>query len=62
MPLHKATNFLSEISVFFKNTDTHIAMNCIMDVIKWLKMSEMNLLGAKSKCNNVYSLLQVFKH
>lgn len=61
MPLHKVTNFLSEISVFFENTDAHIAMNSIMDVVKWLRMSEITLFGIKSKCNNVYSLLQVFQ-
>lgn len=61
MPIHKVTNFLSEISVFFKNTDAHNAMYSILDVIKWLKMSEKPLLGMKSRCNNVYSLLQVFQ-
>ena len=61
MPLHKVTDFLSEISAFFKNNDAHKAMYSIMDVIKWLKMSEMSLFGMKSKCNNVYSLLQVFQ-
>ena len=60
MPVHKVTNFLSEISAFFKNNDAHKAMYSIMDVIKWLKMSETHLFGMKSKRNNVYSLLQVF--
>lgn len=61
MPLHKFTDFLSEISAFFKNNDAHKAMYSIMDVIKCLKMSEMALFGMRSKCNNVYSLLQVFQ-
>lgn len=61
MPLHKVTDFLSEISAFFKNNNAHKAMYSIMDVIKWLKMSAMALFGMKSKCNNVYSLLQVFQ-
>src|SRR5574344_695540 len=60
MPVHKVTNFLSESSAFFKNNDAHKAMYSIMDVIKWLKMSETHLFGMKSKRNNVYSLLQVF--
>ncbi len=61
MPVHKVTNFLSEISAFFKKDDAHIAMHSVMDVIKWLKMTELSLFGMKSKCNNVYSLLQVFQ-
>lgn len=61
MPLHKATNFLSEISAFFRKDDAHNAMFSIMDVIKWLKMTESSLFRIKSKCNNVYSLLQVFQ-
>lgn len=61
MPVHKVTDFLSEISAFFKKDDAHNAMYSIMDVIKWLKMTETSLFGMKSKCNNVYSLLQVFQ-
>lgn len=34
MLTHKVTNFLSEISVFFKNNDSDNAMFTIMDVIK----------------------------
>ena len=36
-------------------------MYSILDVIKWLKMNESTLFGMKSKCNNVYPLLQVFQ-
>lgn len=61
MPVHKVTDFLSEISAFFKKDDAHSAMYSIMDVIKWLKMTESSLFGMKSKCNNIYSLLQVFQ-
>lgn len=61
MPLHKVTDFLSEISVFFKKNDAHNAMYSIMDVMKWLKMTESSLFGMKSKCNTVYPLLQVFQ-
>ena len=61
MPMHKVTDFLSEISVFFKKDDAHNAMYSIMDVIKWLRMTEQSLFGMKSKCNNTYSLLQVFQ-
>ncbi len=32
-----------------------------MDVIKGLKMTELSLFGTKSKCNHVYTLLQVFQ-
>ena len=61
MPVHKVTDFLSEISSFLKKDDAHNAMYSIMDVIKWLKMTETSLFGMKSKCNNVYSLVQVFQ-
>lgn len=40
MPLHKVTDFLSEISSFFRKNDAHKAMYSILDVIKWLKMNE----------------------
>ena len=59
--MHKVTAFLSEISAFFKKDDAHKAMYSIMDVIKWLRMSESVLFGMKSKCNNVYPLLHVFQ-
>ena len=61
MPLHKVTDFLSEISSFFRKNDAHKAMYSILDVIKWLRMNESTLFGMKSKCNNVYPLLQVFQ-
>lgn len=61
MPMHKVTEFLSEIGSFFKKDDAHNAMYSIMDVIKWLRMTEMSLFGMKSKCNNVYPFLQVFQ-
>ena len=61
MPLHKVTDFLSEISAFFRKNDAHKAMYSILDVIKWLRMNESTLFGMKSKCNNVYPLLQVFQ-
>lgn len=61
MPVHKVTAFLSEISSFFKKDDANNAMYTIMDVIKGLKMTEKTLFGMTSKCNTVYSLLQVFQ-
>lgn len=61
MPVHKVTEFLSEIGSFFKKDDAHNAMYSIMDVIKWLRMTETSLFGMKSKCNNVYPFLQVFQ-
>lgn len=36
-------------------------MYSVQDVIKRLKMTEFSLFGMKSRCNNVYSLLQVFQ-
>lgn len=33
MPLHKVTDFLSEISSFFRKNDAHKAMYSILDVI-----------------------------
>ena len=61
MPVHKVTKFLSEISTFFKKSDSETAMFAIMDVIKGIKMSEQTLFGRKSRCNSKYSLLQVFQ-
>ena len=60
MLMHKVSTFLSEISIFFRENDSHKAMYTIMDVIKGLKMTELSLFGTKSKCNHVYTLLQVF--
>jgi hypothetical protein len=61
MPVHKVTQFLSEISTFFKKSDSDHAMFAIMDVIKGIKMNEQPLFGRKSRCNCKYSLLQVFQ-
>ena len=61
MPMNKVTKFLSEISTFFKKSDSDHAMFAIMDVIKGIKMNEQTLFGRKSRCNNKYSLLQVFQ-
>lgn len=57
----KDTNFLSEISKFFKNNDSDRAMFTLMNVIKGIKMNERTLFGRTSRCNCVYSLLQVFQ-
>ena len=40
MPAHKVTRFLSEISTFFKKSDSDHAMFAIMDVIKGIRMNE----------------------
>ena len=61
MPIHKVTDFLSEISAFFKKDDAHSAMYSIMDVIKWLKMIEPSLFRMKSKCNNIGSVKWHFR-
>lgn len=61
MPIHKVSTFLSEISSFFKNSDSNEAMNSIMNLIKGIKMSEKVLFGTSSKCNKIYSLLYVFQ-
>ncbi len=61
MPMHKVTEFLSEISTFFKKNDSGRAMFTIMEVIKGIRMNEQTLFGHKSRCNSKYSLLQVFQ-
>ena len=61
MPMHKVTKFLSEISTFFKKNDSDHAMFTIMEVIRGIRMTEQTLFGRKSRCNNKYSLLQVFQ-
>lgn len=38
MPIHKVTDFLSEISAFLKKDNVHNAMYSIKNVIKWLKV------------------------
>lgn len=59
MPMHKVTTFLSEISSFFRKNSAESAMFSIMEVIKGINMSEKVLFGRTSRCNKVYSLLQV---
>lgn len=52
MPIHKVTNFLSEISFFFKKSDANNAMYTIMNVIKGVIMTEKKLFGITSKLQN----------
>lgn len=61
MPMHKVTTFLSEISSFFRKNSAGSAMFTIMEVIKGINMSEKVLFGRTSRCNKVYSLLQVLQ-
>lgn len=58
---YKVTTFLSEISTFFKNNNAESAMFTIMNVINGVRMNEQTLFGRKTRCNGVYSLLQVFQ-
>ncbi len=53
----KGTNFLSEISAFFKNNDASKAMNSMMDMISGLNMSERTLFDRSTRFNSKYSLL-----
>ena len=59
--MHKVTQYLSEISTFFKKSGSDHAMFSIMDVIKGMRMNELTLFGRKTRCNSKYSLLQVFQ-
>lgn len=61
MPMYKVTKFLSEISTFFKKSDSDHAMFAIMNVIKGIRMNERRLFGRKSRSGSKYSLLQVFQ-
>lgn len=61
MPVYKVTTFLSEISSFFRKNSSESAMFTIMEVIKGINMSEKVLFGRTSRCNKVYSLLQVLQ-
>jgi len=61
MPMHKVTEFLSEISTYFKKNDSGRAKFTSMEVIKGIRMNEQTLFGRKSRCNSKYSLLQVFQ-
>jgi hypothetical protein len=55
----KDTNFLSEISSFFKNNDASKAMNSMMNIISGLNISERTLFGRTTRFNSRYSLLQI---
>ena len=61
MPVHKVTQFLSEISTFFRKNNSDRAMFTIMEVIKGIRMNEWTLFGRKSRSGSKYSLLQVFQ-
>lgn len=60
MPKHKSTKNLSEIGKFFRNNDASSAMFNILRTINSLRLSEKVLFGRKSRCNQLYSLLNVF--
>ena len=55
----KDTNFLSEISSFFKNNDASKAMNSMMNIISGLNISERTLFGRTTRFNSRSSLLQI---
>lgn len=55
----KNTNFLSEISSFFKNNDASKAMESMMNMISGLNMSERTLFDRSTRFNSKYSLLQI---
>lgn len=57
---HKNTNFLSEISSFFKKNDSSNAMFCILNVIESLSLSEKRLFGRTTRYNSLYPILRVF--
>ena len=60
MPKHKSTKNLSEIGKFFRNNDASSAMFNILRTINSLRLPEKVLFGRKSRCNQLYSLLDVF--
>jgi hypothetical protein len=60
MPMHKSTKNLSEIGKFFRNNDASSAMFNILRTINSLRLPEKVLFGRKSRCNQMYSLLNVF--
>ncbi|NLA94659.1 MAG: hypothetical protein GX840_05400 [Bacteroidales bacterium] len=55
----KDTNFLSEMSSFFKNNDASKAMKSMMNIISELNMNERTLFGRTTRFNSRYSLLQI---
>ena len=60
MPMHKSTKNLSEIGKFFRNNDASSAMFNILRTINSLRLPEKVLFGRKSRCNQLYSFLNVF--
>ena len=60
MPKHKSTKNLSEIGKYFTKNDASSAMFNILRTINSLRLPEKVLFGRKSKCNQLYSFLNVF--
>jgi hypothetical protein len=57
---HKSTKNLSEIGKYFTKNDASSAMFNILRTINSLHLPEKVLFGRKSRCNQMYSLLNVF--
>ena len=61
MPLHKSTQFLSEIATFFRNNDATRAFSALVQILATLKMNDQSLFGRVTKPNAKYSLTEVFQ-
>lgn len=61
MSQHKITPFLSDIKIFFNNSDMTAAMQNISSILGSVKMTERDTIGVRSKANHVYRLLHVFQ-
>ena len=61
MSLHKSTQFLSEIAMFFKNNDATRAFSALVQILSTLKMSDQSLFGRVTKPNAKHSLTEIFQ-
>ena len=59
--MNKDTNLISEIGKYFKENDATSAMNKIVEITRTLNFSEKRLSGEESRCNCMYSQLQVLQ-
>ena len=61
MPLHKSTQFLSEIATFFKQNDATRAFSALARLLCTLRMSDKTLFSTTTKPNAKHSLCEILQ-
>lgn len=56
MPVHKVSNFFSEINKFFSEKSSDAAISCLTQTLKGISMREKVLFGRQTRFNAMYSL------